>query len=85
MKPMRQGIVCLFTIKNPSFPDYICITESAAMCADIHPKYPYMVVVGLYDGNILVYNIQNTCKEPAFRSNNVTQKHSGMVWEVRIK
>ncbi|KAJ8933169.1 hypothetical protein NQ314_014176, partial [Rhamnusium bicolor] len=83
MKPIAQGAVCLFTLKNPSYPDYICMTPSGVMCVDTHPKYPYMVVVGLYDGSILVYNVQATCKEPAYRSNNVTNKHRGIVWEVK--
>uniref|UniRef100_A0A1Y1K8L0 Uncharacterized protein n=1 Tax=Photinus pyralis TaxID=7054 RepID=A0A1Y1K8L0_PHOPY len=83
MKPIKGGAICLFTIKNPSFPDYICITEAAVMCIDIHKKYPYMLVVGLYDGNVMVYNIQATCKVPAFQSNSVTQKHSNIVWEVK--
>lgn len=29
-----------------------------AMCIDIHPLHPHMVVVGLYDGNVAVYNLQ---------------------------
>jgi dynein intermediate chain 1 len=82
MKPLEEGAVCLFTLKNPSFPDYICMTDSAVMCVDTHPKYPYMVVIGLYDGSVKVYNVQATCKQPAFRSNNVTNKHRGIVWEV---
>ncbi|XP_044263378.1 dynein intermediate chain 2, ciliary [Tribolium madens] len=83
MKPLEEGAVCLFTLKNPSFPDYICMTDSAVMCVDTHPKYPYMVVIGLYDGSVRVYNVQATCKQPAFRSNNVTNKHRGIVWEVK--
>lgn len=82
MKPLEEGAVCLFTLKNPSFPDYICMTDSAVMCVDTHPKYPYMVVVGLYDGSVRVYNVQATCKHPAFQSNNVLNKHRGIVWEV---
>lgn len=82
MKPISTGAVCLFTIKNPSFPDYICITNSGVMCVDIHPIFPYMLVVGLYDGNVMVYNIQASCKEPAYKSNSVHQKHSGLVSEV---
>lgn len=82
MKPLEEGAVCLFTLKNPSYPDYICMTDSGVMCVDTHPKYPYMVVIGLYDGSVQVYNVQATCKQPAFRSNNVTNKHRGIVWEV---
>ncbi|KAF5304814.1 hypothetical protein FQR65_LT07831 [Abscondita terminalis] len=83
MKPVKGGAVLLYSIKNPSFPDYICLTESAVMCIDIHKTYPYMLVVGLYDGNVMAYNIQVSCKIPAFQSNSVAQKHSSIVWEVK--
>lgn len=84
MKPLQEGAICFFTIKNPSYPEYICMTSSAAMAIDIHPNFPYMIVVGLYDGNVEVYNVQATCKKPAFKSNAVLDKHSGIVWEVLI-
>lgn len=82
MKPIYEGAVCLFTLKNPSFPDYICLTDSGVMCADTHPKYPYMVVIGLYDGSVQIFNVHASCKEPSYRSNNVINKHRGIVWEV---
>ncbi|XP_057656296.1 dynein intermediate chain 2, ciliary [Diorhabda carinulata] len=82
-KPIQDGCLCLFTIKNPSFPDYICMTESAVMCVDIHSKYPYMTVIGLYNGSVQVFNVQVTCKEPVYKSNSVTNKHRGIVWEVK--
>ncbi|XP_066252979.1 dynein intermediate chain 2, ciliary [Euwallacea similis] len=83
LKPTIDGAVCMFTLKNPSFPDYICMTDSGVMCVDTHPKYPYMVVIGLYDGNVQVFNVQTTCKTPAYKSNSVRNKHKGVVWEVK--
>lgn len=83
LKPTLEGAVCMFTLKNPSFPDYICITDSGVMCVDTHPKYPYMVVIGLYDGSVQVFNVENTCKTPAYKSNSVTNKHKGVVWDVK--
>ncbi|VEN52191.1 unnamed protein product, partial [Callosobruchus maculatus] len=80
MKPLETGAVCLFTLKNPSFPDYICMTDSGVMCADTHSKYPYMVVIGLYDGSVEVWNVHATCSKPAYRSNSVLNKHRGIVW-----
>lgn len=85
MKPLPEGAVCLFTLKNPSYPDYICMTDSAVMCVDIHAKYPYMVVVGLFNGTVQVFNIDASCKMPAYTSNNVVDKHRGIVWEVRVE
>ncbi|KAL3286367.1 hypothetical protein HHI36_000874 [Cryptolaemus montrouzieri] len=83
VKPIKDGAICVYTLKNPSYPDYICMTHCAAMCITTHETFPYMMAVGLIDGNVMVYNIQQTCKEPAYRSNNVTNKHKGIVWQVR--
>lgn len=83
MKPIADGTVCFFSIKNPSFPEYIITTESGAMCIDLHTKFPYMVVIGLYNGNVEVYNIQASCTTPAYRSNPVLDKHTDIVWQVR--
>lgn len=47
MKQGPEGMVCLFTVKNPSYPDYRISTESGAMCCDIHPKYPYLLAIGI--------------------------------------
>lgn len=80
---LDEGYMCLFTVKNPSYPESICRTSSGCMCVDIHPNNPYFVVVGLYDGNVYVYNIQQTTSAPQFRSDPITQKHTDIVWEVQ--
>lgn len=53
------------------------------MCCDIHPKYPYLLAIGLYDGNVCVYNLQIGIKEPVYISQGVNGKHSECVWEIR--
>ncbi|KDR09636.1 Dynein intermediate chain 2, ciliary, partial [Zootermopsis nevadensis] len=83
MKPQPEGAVCLFTLKNPSFPDYICTTETGVMCVDIHPVHPYLVCTGKYDGNVAVYDVHSPEKMPQYESNSVANKHCGVVWQVR--
>ena len=85
MKPQPEGAMCLFTLKNPSFPEYVCITETGVMCVDIHPKHPFLVCIGKYDGNVAVYNVQSPEKVPQYESNSVTNKHRGTVWQVILK
>ncbi|KAG8284801.1 cytoplasmic dynein with WD40 domain [Homalodisca vitripennis] len=82
MRQVTEGYLCLFTLKNPSYPEYINSTDSGVMCLDFHPQHPYLVVVGLYDGTVAVYNIQLPTKERQFQSNSVTNKHGGIVWQV---
>jgi dynein intermediate chain 1 len=63
------GYVCLFSLKNPSYPEFLCQTpcgvrhvriftvHSQVMCLDLHPDYPNMIVLGLYDGNVAVREV----------------------------
>ncbi|XP_037903642.1 dynein intermediate chain 2, ciliary isoform X3 [Hermetia illucens] len=83
MKQFAEGAVCLFTIKNPSFPDYRITCESGVMCCDIHPKYPFLLAIGLYDGNVAVYNLQIGCKDPIYMSQGVNGKHAEFVSEIK--
>ena len=85
MKPQSEGAMCLFTLKNPSFPEYVCLTETGVMCVDIHPVHPFLICIGKYDGNVAVYNVQSPEKVPQYESNSVTNKHCGTVWQVILK
>lgn len=82
MKPQSEGAMCLFTLKNPSFPEYVCTAESGVVCVDIHPVHPYLICIGKYDGNVAVYDVHLTQTEPQYESNSVTNKHCGIVWQV---
>jgi len=52
-----KGMICFYTLKNPSFPEYTFPTESGVMCLDIHPEHPYLVAAGFYDGSVGVFNV----------------------------
>ena len=58
------GYLCLFSLKNPSYPEYVCKASSGVMCHDVHPNYAHIVVVGLYDGNVAVYNLKSESSPP---------------------
>lgn len=53
------------------------------MCCDIHPKYCFLVVIGMYDGNVSVYNLQVNQTDPIFDSTGVAGKHTDLVSEVK--
>lgn len=53
------------------------------MCCDIHKKYPYLIVIGQYDGNVCVYNLQISTKEPVYLSHGVNGKHTEAVNEIK--
>ena len=75
-------MILFYTLKNPSFPEYIYPTDSGVMSLDIHPEHPYLVAVGFYDGNVAVYNIVENRFGPVYISTAKTGKHTDPVWQV---
>lgn len=84
MKQSPTGAVCVFTMKNPSYPEYVLHTTSSVMTAEFHHEQVNLLAVGLYDGSVAVYDLQlsSTQQEPVFRSDSVHNKHCDMVWQV---
>ncbi|KAL7428682.1 hypothetical protein ACHAXM_001375 [Skeletonema potamos] len=82
---MRQssGIVCCFSLKNTSYPEYIIGVESGVMSLDFHPQHSSLLAIGCYDGSVLVYDIKNRSNTPIYSSCLRSGKHSDPVWQVR--
>ncbi|CAG4946849.1 unnamed protein product [Colias eurytheme] len=80
----KNGCLCLYSIKNPAYPEYAVITESPIICLDVYHETPYLICVGRYDGNVCVYNAQLTLESSyQYKSDSVRDKHSNIVWEIR--
>ena len=75
-------MILFYTLKNPSFPEYIYPTDSGVMSVDVNTDYPYLVAVGFYDGNVAVYNIMENRTGPVYISTAKTGKHTDPVWQV---
>ena len=76
------GLICVYSLKNPSFPEYIYNTDSGVMALDFHPDHPYLMAVGFYDGAVAVYNLRDKTNTPAFLSSAKNGKHTDPVWQV---
>ena len=37
----------MFSLKNPSYPDFVCEADSGVLCVDLCPQHPHMLVLGL--------------------------------------
>uniref|UniRef100_A0A8C5LLN6 Dynein axonemal intermediate chain 1 n=1 Tax=Leptobrachium leishanense TaxID=445787 RepID=A0A8C5LLN6_9ANUR len=79
----HHGMLLLYSLKNPSFPEYIFNTESGIMCLDIHREHPYLLAVGFYDGNVAIYNLKTATTHPNFMSSAKSGKHTNPVWQVK--
>jgi dynein intermediate chain 1 len=81
---MRQGtgVVCCFSLKNTSHPEYVINTESGVMCLDFHPRHPSLLAVGFYDGTVSTYDLSKGRGKPIYSSSLLSGKHSDPVWQV---
>lgn len=77
-------MLLLYSLKNPSFPEYAFSSESGVMCLDFHGVHPYLVAVGFYNGNVAIYNLKRPSSQPSFKSSATSGKHSEPVWQVRV-
>ncbi|XP_046398571.1 dynein intermediate chain 2, ciliary [Ischnura elegans] len=87
-KQPAEGSVCLFSLKNTSHPEYVAWLWTGVCSIDFHPQgQPYLIAVGLVDGNVAVYSIQkappHVLDKPLYRSDSVANKHAKAVWQVR--
>ena len=41
-----SGVICCFSLKNPSHPEYSFTTETGVMCLDFHPQHSSLLAVG---------------------------------------
>ena len=74
-----------FSLKNPSYHEFKIETNSGVMSIDFHTDYPYLVAVGLYDGNVSVYDLSDHdgLTKSTYSSSVKTYKHSDPVWQVK--
>eukprot|EP00937_MAST-01D_sp_MAST-1D-sp2_P007614 g7614.t1 len=81
---MRQGagMICCYTLKNTSHPEYTFTTESGVMCLDFHAQHYSLLAVGCYDGTVVVYDVRNKVDRPIYSSSIKTGKHTDPVWQV---
>lgn len=77
-----SGLVCLYSLKNPSHPEFMLHTESGVMCLDFHPELSHLLAVGCYDGSVLVYDIHQRVDQPIYQASVKTGKHSDPVWQI---
>ncbi|CAF3477395.1 unnamed protein product [Rotaria sp. Silwood1] len=77
-----QGTIAVFTLNN-NHPDTLIHTESTVLSIDCLPSKPYLICVGLMDGDVIVYDISTPSGKAVFTNTSYMCKHYGCVWQVR--
>ena len=79
-----KGVACVFSLKNPAHPEFICLSNCAVLCIDMNPCHPHMMVVGLMDANVAVYNLQVKTHHPVYISDARNGKHKRLINQVNV-
>uniref|UniRef100_A0A7S3VNC9 Uncharacterized protein n=1 Tax=Dunaliella tertiolecta TaxID=3047 RepID=A0A7S3VNC9_DUNTE len=77
-----SGLVNIYSLKNPSHPEFAYSTESGVMCLHFHPEHPNLLAMGCYDGSVMVYDVHLKQSTPIYQSSVRSGKHSDPVWNV---
>ncbi|RUS80193.1 hypothetical protein EGW08_012050, partial [Elysia chlorotica] len=82
---MKQGsgLIILWTMKNPSFPECFFETDSGVMCLDVHPQHPHWICAGFYDGSVAIFSAVDKREGAIHRCTAKNGKHTDPVWQVR--
>lgn len=76
------GYVCVWLLKNSSYPDFVTETECGAICLSFHQKLGYNLAVGFRDGGLAVYNINLLTHEPQYKTDLAQTRHMACVRQV---
>lgn len=55
----EEGMVCVWSAKNTLYPERIFEFRSAVTCLAFATLTPYLLAVGMLDGNLVVYDVRS--------------------------
>ncbi|XP_051753182.1 dynein axonemal intermediate chain 4 isoform X2 [Ctenopharyngodon idella] len=82
-KDQKSGLVCCWSLKNPTWPDRIYHCESGVTALDFSACNANQLAVGMHDGTIAIYNVQATEQTPIIDSSDCANMHTCPVWQLR--
>ena len=59
-----NGEVCIFSLKNPFYPEYVCEAACGVMCVNFNLYHQHMLAAGLHDRNMFIYKLQKDKNMP---------------------
>uniref|UniRef100_A0A8C4R3R3 Dynein intermediate chain 1, axonemal n=1 Tax=Eptatretus burgeri TaxID=7764 RepID=A0A8C4R3R3_EPTBU len=83
MNQKPEGMLVLYSFKNPSFPEETFSTESGVLCMDFHPTFCHMAVLGCYDGSLIAISLRGEKKQPTRQCVANKGRHTDPVWQVK--
>ncbi|XP_069948680.1 dynein intermediate chain 2, ciliary-like [Cherax quadricarinatus] len=69
------GMLCLYTLKNPSTPERVFRAPCGVTCVCFHPQHGSVVAAGWSDGTVVMYDIRSSTSPVAISSSATAGKH----------
>ncbi|XP_040911473.1 dynein intermediate chain 4, axonemal-like [Toxotes jaculatrix] len=79
----KPGLVCCWSIKNPTWPERVICCDSAVTSLDFSANNPSQLAVGTHDGSVAIYSVQSQDRSHVISSSKCPSKHLGPVWQLR--
>ncbi|NXC42365.1 WDR78 protein, partial [Penelope pileata] len=82
-KEQKAGLACCWSLKNPMWPERIFQCEHGVTALDFSTTKPNLLAVGMYNGTIVIYDVQSRNSTTLFDSGECSDKHTGPVWQLK--
>ncbi|XP_063795210.1 dynein axonemal intermediate chain 4 isoform X2 [Pseudophryne corroboree] len=82
-KEQKGGLVCCWSLKNTTWPERIYHCDSGVTALDFSVSSPDLLAVGMYNGTVAIYNVQNKDNVPVLDSSDNPNKHTCPVWQLK--
>jgi len=79
----KDGAIALWSLKNPTHPERVYSLPCGVTAIDWSAYHPFLLAVGLYDGNVAIFDMRSEEDAPILASGNNTEKHHDPVWQVQ--
>lgn len=79
----KDGAIALWSLKNPTHPERVYSLPCGVTAIDWSAYHPFLLAVGLYDGNVAIFDMRSEEDAPILASGNTTDKHHDPVWQVQ--
>lgn len=79
----QDGLVCIWSLRNPNYPLWWFTVDSGVTSLDFSSITGGVLAIGLYTGNIAVYDIKSRNPEPSISSKGAPGKHHDPVWKIK--
>lgn len=79
----QSGLVCCWSLKNPEFPERYYKTDAGVTSIAFSQKHANLLAVGLFNGDIHIYDVRTNNVTSLVSTNDSTNKHLSPVWNLK--